>query len=40
MLTVRAGKRGRPRLVGLHPSALTPLRDYAADRARRYAPSR
>jgi len=36
MLTVRAGKRGRTRLVPLHPSALTPLRDYAADRARRY----
>lgn len=38
MLTVRAGKRGRTRLVPLHPSALTPLRDYAADRARRYGP--
>jgi integrase len=36
MLTVRAGKRSRPRLVPLHPSALTPLRDYAADRVRRY----
>lgn len=32
MLTVRAGKRGRTRLVPLHPSALQPLRDYAARR--------
>jgi integrase len=32
MLTVRAGKRGRTRLVPLHPSALSPLRDYAARR--------
>jgi integrase len=38
MLTVRAGKRGRTRLVPLHPSALTPLRDYAAERERRYGP--
>jgi integrase len=38
MLTVRAGKRGRTRLVPLHPSALAPLRDYAAERARRYGP--
>ena len=38
MLTVRAGKRGRTRLVPLHPSALTPLRDYAADRERRFGP--
>jgi integrase/recombinase XerD len=38
VLTVRAGKRGRARLVPLHPSALPPLRDYAADRARRYGP--
>lgn len=38
MLTVRAGKRGRTRLVPLHPSALGPLRDYASDRARRYGP--
>jgi integrase len=37
-LTVRAGKRGRTRLVPLHPSALPPLRDYTADRARRYGP--
>jgi integrase/recombinase XerD len=36
MLTIRAGKRGRTRLVPLHPSALTPLRDYAAERQRRY----
>jgi integrase/recombinase XerD len=36
VLTVRAGKRGRTRLVPLHPSALTPLRDYAADRSRRF----
>ena len=36
VLTVRAGKRGRMRLVPLHPSALTPLRDYAADRSRRF----
>ena len=34
MLTVRAGKRGRTRWVPLHPSALTPLQDYAARRAR------
>jgi integrase len=38
LLTVRAGKRGRTRLVPLHPSALAPLRDYAAERARRYGP--
>jgi integrase len=36
MLTVRAGKRGQTRLVPLHPSALTPLRDYATQRKRRY----
>jgi hypothetical protein len=36
MLTVRAGKRGRTRLVPLHPTALTPLRDYIAERERRY----
>jgi integrase/recombinase XerD len=34
MLTVRAGKRGRTRLVPLHPSTLAPLRHYAARRAR------
>jgi integrase len=38
MVTVRAGKRGRTRLVPLHPSAVPPLRDYAADRLRRYGP--
>jgi len=38
MLTVRAGKRGRTRLVPLHPSAVAPLRDYATERARRYGP--
>jgi integrase len=38
MLTVRAGKRGRTRLVPLRPSALPPLRDYDADRRRRYGP--
>lgn len=36
VLTVRAGKRGRTRLVPLHPSALTPLRDYATDRSHRF----
>ena len=36
MLIVRAGKRGRTRLVPLHPSALPPLNDYAADRQRRH----
>jgi integrase len=38
-LTVRAGKRGRMRLVPLHPSAVAPLRDYAAERERRYGPA-
>jgi integrase len=38
LLTVRAGKRGRMRLVPLHPSAVAPLRDYAAERERRYGP--
>jgi integrase len=38
MLTIRAGKRGRTRLVPLHPNALAPLRDYAADRSRRFGP--
>jgi integrase len=32
VLTVRAGKNGRTRLVPLHPSALAPLREYAAQR--------
>lgn len=36
VLTVRAGKRGRTRLVPLHPSALPPLSDYATDRRRRH----
>lgn len=36
VLTVRAGKGGRTRLVPLHPSALTPLSDYAGERERRY----
>jgi integrase/recombinase XerD len=38
MLTIRAGKRGRTRLVPLHPSALAPLHDYAAEREQRYGP--
>lgn len=38
MLTVRAGKRGRTRLVPLHPSALRPLGDYTAQRKQRYGP--
>src|SRR5258708_1426643 len=38
MLTVRAGKRGRMRLVPLHPSSLAPLRDYSAHRRLRYGP--
>jgi integrase/recombinase XerD len=38
VLTVRAGKRGRARLVPLHPSAVPPLRDYAAGRERRFGP--
>jgi integrase len=37
MLTVRAGKRGRTRLVLLHPSAVPPLAAYAA-RRRLYGP--
>ncbi|MCO4265063.1 tyrosine-type recombinase/integrase [Pseudarthrobacter sp. MDT3-26] len=36
ILTVRAGKRGRSRLVPLHPSALTPLGKYANEREQRY----
>jgi integrase len=35
VLTVRAGKRARTRLVPLHDSALAPLGQYAADRSRR-----
>lgn len=38
MLTVRAGKRGRTRLVPLHPSALPPLREYTTEREQRYGP--
>ena len=38
MLTVRAGKRGRTRLVPLHPRALAPLRDYVAEREHRCGP--
>jgi integrase len=38
VLTVRAGKRGRMRLVPLHLSALAPLREYAALRSRRFGP--
>jgi len=40
VLTVRAGKRGRTRVVPLHPSALDPLHGYAQDRARRFGPPR
>lgn len=36
VLTVRAGKRGRMRLVPLHPTAVPPLGDYAAEREQRY----
>lgn len=39
VLTVRAGKRGRTRLVPLHPSAVPPLADYAAEREHRYGPA-
>ena len=38
MLTVRAGKRGRARLVPLHPTAVGPLREYATERTRRHGP--
>ncbi|HVQ48566.1 MAG TPA: tyrosine-type recombinase/integrase [Mycobacterium sp.] len=38
MLTVRAGKRGRMRLVPLHPTAVPPLADYAAARERLHGP--
>lgn len=38
VLTVRAGKRGRARLVPLHPTAVSPLADYVAERERRYGP--
>jgi integrase len=36
LLTVRAGKRGRTRLVPLHPSAVTLLGGYATERQQRY----
>lgn len=36
VLTVRAGKRGRTRLVPLHPSAVPRLVDYAAEREHRF----
>lgn len=36
VLTVRAGKRGRTRLVPLHPSALRPLGQYVTEREQRY----
>lgn len=38
VLTVRAGKRGRARLVPLHSSAVPPLRDYADARRSRFGP--
>lgn len=36
VLTVRAGKRGRTRLVPLHRSVVLPLAGYAAEREHRY----
>jgi integrase len=36
VLTVRNGKRGRTRLVPLHPTALPPLREYASARRRQF----
>lgn len=36
VLTVRNGKRRRTRLVPLHPTALPPLREYAAARRRQF----
>jgi integrase len=36
VLTVRAGKGGRTRLVPLHPTALGPLRAYVSDRIGRF----
>jgi len=36
LLTVRAGKRARSRLVPLHPSALRPLGAYATEREQRF----
>lgn len=39
IITVRAGKRQRMRLVALLPSALGPLGRYAANREQRYGPT-
>jgi integrase len=36
VLTIRAGKRGRTRLVPLHPSAVPRLAEYAGEREQRY----
>jgi integrase len=36
VLTARAGKRGRTRMVPLHPSAVPPLAGYAGEREQRY----
>jgi integrase/recombinase XerD len=38
ILTVRAGKRGRMRLIPLHPTAVPPMQDYATQRERRCGP--
>jgi integrase/recombinase XerD len=38
VVTVRAGKRGKTRLVPLHPSAVAPLGEYASLRSRLYGP--
>jgi integrase len=38
VLTVRAGKRGRTRLVPLHPSVVPRLADYTNHRRRRFGP--
>lgn len=40
VITVRFSKRGRTRLVPLHPSAVAPLRDYATRRAGFYGKPR
>lgn len=37
LLTVRNGKRGRTRLVPLHPTAQPPLHEYAAARRRQFS---
>lgn len=39
VITVRAGKRGQTRLVPLHASAVSPLRDFACERERRHGPA-